>query len=261
MRKINLFEPDNDEWKEWRLKCKKATEKVIEKVRHNQDWNKNSDLYNGQKKNFYFKKDEPFYGRCAYCEKKLGSFDDLDHYRPAREVTDMNHKVIARLGYYWLTYDWLNLLPSCKDCNSKVKRNGETTGKGSRFPIAGSRGKKPGKEKKEHPLLLNPTIDKPDEHFEYDFELSKIVSKENSEKGKKTIRILGFHKREELSNDWIKAEKEALTELGKCFMEGNTKKTEDKMMNFYRKVISGEEEYSFVKKKICEKYNPKLLEA
>ncbi len=261
MRKIILIEPDNNEWKKWKLKCKKATEKVIEKVKCKQAWNINRQLYKEQKYEFYFKKSNPFYGRCAYCEKKLGDFDDLDHYRPAKEVTKMNHKVIDRLGYYWLAYDWLNLLPCCKACNSKKKRNGETTGKGNRFPVAGSRAKKPGGEKKEHPLLLNPTIDNPDKHFEYDLEDSKICSKEKSKKAKVTIRILGFHKREGLHQDWAEAEKEAHRELAHCLMEGNTKKTEQKMMAFYRKVELGKEDYSFVMKKVCENYIPqKLLE-
>jgi hypothetical protein len=40
-------------------------------------------------------------------------------------------------GYYWLAYEWTNLLPSCYDCNS-FRRHGTMKagpGKNERFPV------------------------------------------------------------------------------------------------------------------------------
>ena len=62
----------------------------------------------------------PSVGRCAYCEGRnsAGEFGDAEHYRPKGEVTE-NRKPISHPGYYWLAYEWYNLLLSCKKCNSK----------------------------------------------------------------------------------------------------------------------------------------------
>jgi hypothetical protein len=70
-----------------------------------------------------------YFGKCAYCERfyKL----DVEHFRPKGEVTDENNNLLSGTGYYWLGYEWSNLLPSCISCN----RDG---GKNSKFPyVAG----------------------------------------------------------------------------------------------------------------------------
>ena len=55
-----------------------------------------------------------FHGKCAYCESHIGAADwDVDHFRPKGRVTERaDHP-----GYYWLTYEWENLYPSCNNCN------------------------------------------------------------------------------------------------------------------------------------------------
>ncbi len=62
-------------------------------------------------------------GKCAYCESIK---DDMtvDHYRPKDSVSGGN-----KLGYFWLCYEWSNLLYSCSDCNQIYK--------GYKFPILG----------------------------------------------------------------------------------------------------------------------------
>jgi hypothetical protein len=58
------------------------------------------------------------YGRkCAFCESKR-FHPDVEHYRPKKRVTNVK----GHHGYYWLCYEWTNLLPSCTDCN-KAKLN------------------------------------------------------------------------------------------------------------------------------------------
>lgn len=67
-----------------------------------------------------------YHYKCAYCER-VGQHD-IEHYRPKRKVSeDLSHT-----GYYWLAYEWSNLIPSCVKCN----RDG---GKHNKFDILGTR--------------------------------------------------------------------------------------------------------------------------
>jgi 5-methylcytosine-specific restriction endonuclease McrA len=63
---------------------------------------------------------ELYHGKCAYCESPMteAAFT-IEHYRPKK----------GPHSYYWLGYEWSNLLPVCKPCNGP---------KGDRFPIATS---------------------------------------------------------------------------------------------------------------------------
>ena len=108
-----------------------------------------------------------FYGKCAYCEFKFeaGFVGDAEHYRPKAGVKeDPSHP-----GYYWLCYDWTNLVPSCSRCNT-------FDGKGTQFPIAGVRvGPASGQatldfstlQAQERPLLLHPYPDDPSKHLAF----------------------------------------------------------------------------------------------
>jgi hypothetical protein len=87
-----------------------------------------------------------FHDRCAYCEGPR-EFDryrgDAEHYRPKGAVTwrdeGTGEKCSARCtlpdgeeidhpGYFWLAYDWRNLVPACPACNSGK-------GKVDQFPV------------------------------------------------------------------------------------------------------------------------------
>jgi uncharacterized protein (TIGR02646 family) len=65
--------------------------------------------------------------KCAYCET-YESEPEVEHYRPKKSVQN----VPGHLGYYWLCYEWSNLLPACHDCNKRRS-------KGTHFPIEGVR--------------------------------------------------------------------------------------------------------------------------
>lgn len=76
-----------------------------------------------------------YHNKCAYCERICKA--DIEHYRPKKKVSnEEDHD-----GYYWLCYEWSNLIPSCITCN----RDG---GKHNKFPILGTRVNEP-------PKLLN----------------------------------------------------------------------------------------------------------
>lgn len=205
MIRIDFPEPNNDAWCVWRKKCDKQTAKVIEEMSESGTW-KLSELYKGQKPH-YFDGDGPFFGKCAYCEGSLRKHDDLDHYRPARKVTDEednpifvrngeNHKQ-EHPGYYWLAYDWRNLLPACSDCNRWWKLGTILIGKANRFPVEGTHAFRQGDETTEKPLLLNPVFDNPEDHLEIDSD-GYFSPKEGSTKAELSIRIFGLNIRDDL---------------------------------------------------------------
>lgn len=117
-----------------------------------------------------------FYDKCAYCECKLERQDmNIEHYRPKGRVAEAP----CHPGYYWLAYDWENLLPSCTLCNQKRRefesldsdQGFSTGGKGDSFPIAKKsiRANSPFDDLGlEEPMLVNPTIDEPLHHITFD---------------------------------------------------------------------------------------------
>ncbi|MDY0988200.1 hypothetical protein SOM12_12310 [Flavobacterium sp. CFBP9031] len=66
-----------------------------------------------------------YFNKCAYCERIYVL--DVEHYRPKGEIRGLNNELIRNNGYYWLGYEWSNLIPACITCN----RQG---GKVSKFP-------------------------------------------------------------------------------------------------------------------------------
>src|SRR5262249_21226789 len=52
--------------------------------------------------------------KCCYCERRrdMNRESDIDHFRPKAEITQApGHK-----GYWWLAYEWKNLLFCCRHC-------------------------------------------------------------------------------------------------------------------------------------------------
>jgi len=76
----------------------------------------NEDLYKEFRQVFLF---EAFHRKCAYCEVNHsdGYPVQVEHYRPKAGVTD-NRQMIEHSGYFWLAYEWWNLVPSCAHCNT-----------------------------------------------------------------------------------------------------------------------------------------------
>ncbi|MDR2276158.1 MAG: HNH endonuclease [Sphingobacterium sp.] len=112
-------------------------------------------------------------GKCAYCELiPQGSPLQVEHFRPKDKLAeDARHT-----GYYWVAYEWSNLLLACSNCNSR---------KGNHFPIRSEPNRvitptfKNGEIcenhnyilneplKSERGMLLNPEIDEPQQHLAY----------------------------------------------------------------------------------------------
>jgi len=133
-----------------------------------------------------------YHGKCAYCETQVaGSVLRVDHYRPKDKIKEDS----THTGYYWLGYEWSNLLPACEKCN-RAKSNS--------FPIdvTGIRVIKPPLSRLswranshtlllEKPLLLNPEIDEPESHFIF---LPNGEIKSLTEKGEKTRKICDLNR-------------------------------------------------------------------
>lgn len=136
--------------------------------------------------------------KCAYCETKIGAGDDseIEHWRPKGAVKEDDGK--RRRGYYWLAATWDNLLLSCIKCNRPRKYRllvgeekeevWERSGKGMLFPLveAEARATKRGGESSEHPLLLDPCKDKPDQYLEFVLFDDENAMTEN-EQGRKAL--------------------------------------------------------------------------
>lgn len=132
-------------------------------------------------------------GKCCYCESKVRHTGPgtIDHYRPKAASQQQVGLPFVRPGYYWLAYDWENLLFECVACNQTHKRN--------LFPLqdearrAVSHLHPPNQEE---PLLIDPSRENPTDfisfHAEYAFALDDNL------RGRLTIQILSLNDRNDL---------------------------------------------------------------
>jgi uncharacterized protein (TIGR02646 family) len=108
--------------------------------------------------------------RCMYCVDSHGC--DVEHFRPKQRYTQH-------------AFDWLNFLLCCTECGRF---------KGDRFPTENG-----------HPLLIDPSIDDPWEHLDFDPDTGNLTARFDlakkgwSAKGEKTVELLQFDRREALS--------------------------------------------------------------
>ncbi len=108
--------------------------------------------------------------KCACCERSRGEELQIDHYRPKKARNNKTNTEYNHSGYYWLTYEWSNLIPLCSSCNQaksnffplqdNTKRISEHTHlKANNIVLL---------QDCEKPLFVNPEIDKlPEQHFLY----------------------------------------------------------------------------------------------
>ena len=120
--------------------------------------------------------------KCAYCESRITKmYNDVEHYRP-------------KSIYYWLGYDWNNLLYACDLCNRTFKNNS--------FPLKDEAKKvtTPGNLSGEEPLIINPADEDPANHIKFNRHIMVGIT----DKGNKTIELFHLNdrdKRAELVHD------------------------------------------------------------
>jgi len=135
-------------------------------------------------------------GKCCFCENKRAKKREFDgeHFRPKAKVTeDPSHP-----GYWWLAYDWSNLLYACKPCNQEYKKN--------HFPLMNEpeRVRDPSSPiLGEKPVLVSPIAEDPECSigFEWGAGLGiyvKAISldSEGDNRGGQTIKLLGLNRDE-----------------------------------------------------------------
>jgi uncharacterized protein (TIGR02646 family) len=109
--------------------------------------------------------EQVFNHKCAYCECdiRLGAHYDVEHFRP-------------KIDYYWLGYEWTNLLLACHKCNRDSKNTQfplvDTRNRFLRPPLnAENRLEKADchieRLENEGRLLLHPVLDNPKLHLKF----------------------------------------------------------------------------------------------
>jgi hypothetical protein len=201
--RLEFTEPaeDDDEWAAWVRACRDALDAIpVGAAKPQVD----SELYKTMRARFL----AASHDKCAYCEVDLDPGQrqgDVEHYRPKGRVRNQRGELVKvtdgaaeadHPGYYWLAYEWRNLLPSCLACNRRAgdAATGQQTGKGEIFPTLDDWwAAKPEDVEREQPALLNPWVDDPREHLVFDPDTGIVGDR--TERGRITIQILGLNHR------------------------------------------------------------------
>ncbi len=144
-------------------------------------------------------KSDIYHRKCGYCESDTtaGAALQVDHYRPKKRIQeDQTHT-----GYYWLGYEWSNLILVCSTCNSKKSNQFplESSGKRVRQAPLDNHGELDRNASRadssallgEKPLLLNPEIDNPELHLVF---LPNGEIRSRTEQGQKTKEICDLNR-------------------------------------------------------------------
>lgn len=246
-------EPKGVSWEGWKNKAALATRALHSRYKRREKIEIDVDLYKEQRLTLL----KVFRNKCGYCEVILTAADhlgDVEHYRPKGRVTDERGDLVftdrARTkphpGYFWLAYRWDNLFPACIACNRPGSGpDGIKSGKWDCFPVAKFRALRPGDEKKEAPLLLNPWLDNPNDHLTFDDDLAVLGSK--TERGRETIRILGLNRDGlvELRRQAIRSIKREFWESQQAYQRGDKVRYQD-AVTIIRDCIFGNSQFSAV---------------
>lgn len=134
------------------------------------------------------------YGKCAFCESNVSSIShgDIEHFRPKKYWIQNDAQGEEGPGYYWLAYEFKNLLFSCQICNQRHKKN--------YFPIRrpvyrATNHHLAANLTKEKPFFVNPAEENP--KFLIGFNGAEAIGKDKNHRGKKTIKALGLNRKGE----------------------------------------------------------------
>jgi uncharacterized protein (TIGR02646 family) len=139
--------------------------------------------------------------KCCYCERKIlpSGFGDVEHFRPKAGVRQIGSSALIKPGYYWLAYDWTNLLVSCGVCNTAWKQ--------TFFPLRNERRRARWHGDRiadERPMLVDPGSEDPRDHIRYSGDSPYALTP----RGQTTIDRLGLRR-----GDLGEARRDLLTTL------------------------------------------------
>jgi len=137
--------------------------------------------------------------KCGFCEGRSfpTSTPQVEHYRPKAKITSVNNH-----GYYWLGYEWSNLLLACSKCNG-TKRN--------KFPLVANNHvvdhpiiangntdytrfcTSSGYLATEAPLLINPELIDPEPLLTFNY-MCELEARTNDLRAITTIREIGLNR-------------------------------------------------------------------
>ncbi len=123
--------------------------------------------------------------KCCFCERKTKC--DVEHFRPKSGCQQQREEPLSQPGYYWLAYEWANLLLACATCNGPCKN--------AVFPLVD-----PARRalchhddvRQEQPLLIDPATEDPAEHI--GFNRAVAVAIDSSPRGQATIDCLQLNR-------------------------------------------------------------------
>lgn len=223
VRRIDLTPLASRSWNLWLAACRRATTALSEAAERGETLVIDK-VYRrlSIRKAFFFNEGPPFYRKCVYCERRLVLLDGvLDHFRPKLGITSNEDEPILDMddegqpsldeagfpkhhpGYYWLAYDWRNLLPCCRECNQPNRAGSRKIGKGNLFPVEGRHARNAKEIADEKPLLIHPASGNPDDdpelHFKVNTNLGLLVGR--TARGKACIEVFGLNHRDTLRQD------------------------------------------------------------
>ncbi len=133
------------------------------------------------------------------------AYGDVEHFRPKAGYRQSLKGRLIRPGYYWLAYEWSNLLFCCQLCNQRFK--------GNYFPLADEAKRADSHHdpiKIEQPLFVNPALEDPEGVLEFcdgsDGHLLRAIG--GNLRGELMIEALGLN-REEL----VEIRRDALSQI------------------------------------------------
>ena len=103
--------------------------------------------------------------KCAYCERAditANFYGDVEHLRPKGGWVQKAGDPLHSPGYYWVAYEWSNLLFSCQTCNQTHKKN--------QFPLRLGKNRSRSHRDdmtRERPFLIDPTCENPSNYIEF----------------------------------------------------------------------------------------------
>ena len=128
-------------------------------------------------------------GKCCFCESPVThiSYGDVEHFRPKKGYRQRQSDPLGRPGYFWLAYDWRNLLLSCQICNQRFK--------GNLFPLEDEAGRAQSNGLRlaaERPVFVHPVDEDPAAHIGFRQHIPYGITS----RGTSTITGLGLDRTE-----------------------------------------------------------------
>ncbi|MWB92738.1 hypothetical protein GON26_00015 [Flavobacterium sp. GA093] len=142
--------------------------------------------------------------KCAICERRRGAELQVDHYRPKKTRNNKTEVKYNQPGYYWLAYEWSNLIPLCSYCNLNksnkfplltwTETNRISDHNNTRSIVGFDPTDINWLQGFENPLMINPEYEvNPERHFSFQID-GKIIG--ITTEGEETINICNLNRKD-----------------------------------------------------------------